>query len=95
MAPMPGVIDRVIVKSGDTVAEGDSLIVMVAMKMQVSSISCPHGQSTNIYVYPISLRHAEDIRYNFFTILMLRLLSFKAQGLLKKHLNPIMIVLIG
>lgn len=33
-APMPGVIERVLVKPGDTVSEGQSLIVMSAMKME-------------------------------------------------------------
>lgn len=34
VAPMPGVIEKVFVKEGDEVAEGDPLIVMIAMKME-------------------------------------------------------------
>ncbi|XP_064455348.1 methylcrotonoyl-CoA carboxylase subunit alpha, mitochondrial-like isoform X2 [Ornithodoros turicata] len=34
VAPMPGVIEKVFVKEGDHVAEGDPLIVMIAMKME-------------------------------------------------------------
>jgi len=36
IAPMPGVIDKVFVKAGDTVQEGQPMIVMIAMKMEVS-----------------------------------------------------------
>lgn len=33
-APMPGIIERVLVKEGDQISEGQSLIVMSAMKME-------------------------------------------------------------
>ena len=36
MAPMPGVIEKVNVAVGDTVEAGDPVIVMIAMKMEVS-----------------------------------------------------------
>ena len=39
VAPMPGVIEKVSVKPGDTVTEGDPLVVMIAMKMEVSATS--------------------------------------------------------
>ena len=37
VAPMPGVVEKVNVKPGDAVEAGDPLIVMIAMKMEVSS----------------------------------------------------------
>ena len=36
VSPMPGVVDKVFVKVGDTVAAGDPLLVIIAMKMEVS-----------------------------------------------------------
>ena len=35
VAPMPGVIEKVNAVVGQTVAEGDALLVMIAMKMEV------------------------------------------------------------
>lgn len=36
VAPMPGVVEKVFVTPGQTVAAGDPLVVMIAMKMEVS-----------------------------------------------------------
>ncbi|XP_006109531.2 methylcrotonoyl-CoA carboxylase subunit alpha, mitochondrial-like, partial [Myotis lucifugus] len=44
IAPMTGTIEKVFVKAGDKVKAGDSLMVMIAMKMEVSTcnreVSC-------------------------------------------------------
>ena len=34
VAPMPGVVEKVMVGDGETVAAGDALVVMIAMKME-------------------------------------------------------------
>lgn len=54
-SPMPGVVDRIIVKNGDRVKKGDPLVVMIAMKMEyvikasksgaVKNVSCTSGQN--------------------------------------------------
>lgn len=36
LSPMPGLVEKIFVNEGDTVKKGDSLLVIVAMKMEVS-----------------------------------------------------------
>ena len=38
MAPMPGVVERVLISEGATVEQGEPLVVMIAMKMEVRRI---------------------------------------------------------
>lgn len=38
VAPMPGVIEKVAVEPGTKVQKGDPLVVMIAMKMEVSAL---------------------------------------------------------
>jgi acetyl/propionyl-CoA carboxylase alpha subunit len=57
-APLPGAITKVVVALGDTVAEGDGLVVLEAMKMEhtlraggagtVSEIRCAPGQQVDV-----------------------------------------------
>lgn len=35
LSPMPGLVDKIFVKKGDVVKKGDSLLVIIAMKMEV------------------------------------------------------------
>ena len=39
VSPMPGVIEKLSVSPGDKVEKGDSLLVMIAMKMEVRKIN--------------------------------------------------------
>lgn len=49
-APMPGNIMKINVKVGDTVAEGDVLIVLEAMKMENDIVSPKAGKVTSVSV---------------------------------------------
>lgn len=56
-APMPGLIVEVIVKEGDTISQGDTVVILESMKMQnelkspidgtVQSINCEAGQTVD------------------------------------------------
>ena len=37
VAPLPGTVEQILVKPGESVEQGDLLVVMLAMKMEVSS----------------------------------------------------------
>lgn len=45
-APMPGIIERVLVKEGDRISEGQSLVIMSAMKMEYTIKSLMQGDAT-------------------------------------------------
>ena len=57
-APLPGAVTKVLVSLGDSVAEGDGLVVLEAMKMEhtlradgagtVSRIDCAPGQQVDV-----------------------------------------------
>ena len=57
-APLPGAIGKVLVAVGDTVAEGDGLVVLEAMKMEhtlrangagtVTAVHCAPGQQVDV-----------------------------------------------
>jgi biotin carboxyl carrier protein len=57
-APLPGAIGKVLVAVGDTVAEGDGLVVLEAMKMEhtlrangagtVTAVRCVAGQQVDV-----------------------------------------------
>jgi len=56
--PLPGAVTKVLVALGDTVAEGDGLVVLEAMKMEhtlrahgagtVSRVVCAPGQQVDV-----------------------------------------------
>lgn len=52
VSPMPGVVDKVFVKVGDTVAAGDPLLVIIAMKMEYVIKAPKDGQIEKILYNP-------------------------------------------
>jgi len=58
-APLPGAVTKVLVAEGDTVAEGDGLVVLEAMKMEhtlrangagrVAQVDCAPGQQVDVH----------------------------------------------
>ena len=46
LVPMPGVVDKVYVQPGDSVEEGQPMLVMIAMKMEV-------GYCSTLFTYHI------------------------------------------
>jgi len=51
-APMPGSVFKVVCKEGDTVAEGDQLIILEAMKMEVPVKAPKAGTVASLLVAP-------------------------------------------
>lgn len=51
VAPMPGVVDKVMVNPGDTVEEGQPMLVMIAMKMEVSLPAPQHALFGIVYYH--------------------------------------------
>ncbi len=53
VAPMPGVVEKVSVQPGDRVQEGDPLVVMIAMKMEVrAALSCHSRRLSSLTFLP-------------------------------------------
>jgi len=59
--PMPGTIIKVNVKEGDTVQEGDAVIVVEAMKMETNLYSRISGKVTSVSVNEGDRVDSEDI----------------------------------
>jgi biotin carboxyl carrier protein len=51
-APIPGVVKTILVKEGDTVQEGDVVLIIEAMKMDNEIASRSHGVVKTIHVAP-------------------------------------------
>jgi len=60
-APLPGSIIRVIAKEGDTVKEGDLLLIMESMKMENNILSEKNGVIKRINVEPGQAVMQDDI----------------------------------
>jgi len=52
VSPMPGVIDRVLVKPGDMVEKGEVLVVMIAMKMEYKITASKSGTVKSVLYNP-------------------------------------------
>ena len=59
-APMPGNIWKVLVKEGDTVSEGDTLLILEAMKMENEILAPRDGQVSTIAVHEGATVNAGD-----------------------------------
>lgn len=46
---MPGVLDKILVKSGDIVEKGDSLFVLIAMKMEYVVKASQNGRIAEVF----------------------------------------------
>jgi biotin carboxyl carrier protein len=64
-APLPGAVTKVLVATGNTVAEGDGLVVLEAMKMEhtlrangagtVAQVHCAPGQQVDVHDLLVSV----------------------------------------
>lgn len=52
-SPMPGVLDRMLVKVGDKVKKGDSLFVIIAMKMEYVVKAAKDGVVAEVAKYNV------------------------------------------
>lgn len=59
VSPMPGVVDKVFVKAGDSVSAGDPLLVIIAMKMEYVIKAPKAGQIAKVLFKP-----GENVRKN-------------------------------
>lgn len=50
LSPMPGLVEKIFVNKGDAVKKNDSLLVIVAMKMEVSYLTSLINSNTQ-YAY--------------------------------------------
>ena len=50
ISPMPGKVVKILVAEGDTVEEGQTLLILEAMKMQNEFKSTTHGKITKVFV---------------------------------------------
>lgn len=49
VAPMPGILDKILVKAGDQVNKGDSLFVLIAMKMEYVVKAARDAKISNVF----------------------------------------------
>ncbi len=59
-APMAGKVLEVMVKAGDTVDDGDELVLIESMKMEIPIIAEEYGRVTEVLVAPGSEIMAGD-----------------------------------
>ena len=64
-APMPGLVVRVLVETGQTVAEGDGLVIVEAMKMQNELRAAGAGTIASVEVVPGDTVDRDDVLVRF------------------------------
>lgn len=60
-SPMPGILDKMFVKAGDSVKKGDSLFVIIAMKMEYVVKAAKDGVIDTVAKYNIGDSVAKNI----------------------------------